>query len=68
MAQAELRDFFATFQDLLESFYQINQRDYQLALDLVAAVERFIGMGPDVRFDLLFLVEELRGIFEFFVF
>ena len=37
-------------------------------MDFVSAVERFIGMGPDVRFDLLFLVEKLGGIFEFFVF
>jgi hypothetical protein len=36
-------------------------------LDFVAAVERFIGMRPDVGFDLLFLVEELGGVFEFFV-
>ena len=68
VAQAELRDFFAAFKNLLESFDQVNERDDQLALHFVAAVKRFIGVRPDVGFDLLLLVEQLRGILEFFVF
>ena len=31
-------------------------------------VEGFVGLGPDVFFDLLLLVEELGGVFIFFVF
>ena len=68
VAQAELRDFFSAFENLLECFDQVHERDDQLALHFVAAVERFIGMRPDVGFDLLLLVEQLRGILEFFVF
>jgi len=35
----------------------------QLAFGAFVVVQRFVGLGPDVFFDLLFLVEELRGVF-----
>jgi hypothetical protein len=65
--QLELLEAFFAFKDLLESFYQINEGDDQLALDFVAGVQRAVGMGPDVIFHLLLLVEQLGGVLEFFM-
>ena len=56
------------FEDLLENADQIDQGNDQFAFGAFVVVEGFVGLGPDVFFDLLFLVEELRGVFEFFVF
>ena len=68
VAQIDARDFFAALEDLLENFYEIDERDHQVGIATFVVVEGFVGLGPDVFFDLLFLVEELRGVFEFFVF
>ena len=68
MLQLDAGDFFAAIEDLLEHFYQVNERDDQIAFRAFVVVERFVRLGPDIFFDLLLLVEELRGVFEFFVF
>ncbi len=48
-------------------FDQVDQRDDQFALGFVGAVERLVRVRPDVIFDLLLLIEQLRGVLEFFV-
>jgi hypothetical protein len=62
VAQIDARDFFAALEDLLENFYEVDQRDDQLGVGAFVVVEGFVGLGPNVFFDLLFLVEEFaRG-------
>jgi peptide/nickel transport system permease protein len=38
------------------------------ALGTFIVVERLVGLGPHVFFNLLFLVQKLRGVLEFFMF
>jgi hypothetical protein len=54
--------------DLLENADKVDQGDDEFTFRAFIVVEGFIGLGPDVLFDLLALVEKLRGVFEFFVF
>ena len=61
-------DFFFALEDLLENADEVDEGDDQFALGAFVVVQGFVGLGPDVLFDLLALVEELRGVFEFFVF
>ena len=68
MLQLDSNGFLAPFQHLLENFYQVHERNDEFAFCAFIVVERFIGLRPDVLFDLLFLVEKLRCVFEFFVF
>ena len=65
--QLDAGDFFFALEDLLEDADEIDEGDDQFAFGAFVVVERFVGLGPDVFFDLLFLVEKLRGVFEFFV-
>jgi hypothetical protein len=51
----------------LEDSHQIDEGDYQFAFGAFVVVEGFVGAGPDVLFDLLLLIEELRGVFVFLV-
>jgi len=67
VAQLDARDFFAALEDLLEDFYEIDQGDDEVGVGAFVVVEGFVGLGPDVFFNLLFLVEELGGVLEFFV-
>ena len=66
--QLDADDFFFAFEDLLEDADEIDEGDDEFAFGAFVVVEGFVGAGPDVFFDLLALVEELRGVFEFFVF
>jgi hypothetical protein len=68
VAQIDARDFFAALEDLLENFNEIDERDDEVGIGAFVVVKGFVGLGPDVFLDLLFLVEELRGVFEFLVF
>jgi hypothetical protein len=52
---------------LLEDAHEVDQRDNQVAFGAFVLIQRFVGLGPDVFFYLLLLVEKLRGVFEFFV-
>ncbi len=61
-------DFFFALEDLLEDADEIDEGDDEFAFGAFIVVEGFVGLGPDVFLDLLFLVEELGGVFEFFVF
>ncbi len=65
--QLDAHDCLAPFEHLLEDAHQVHQRNHQLAFDVLAFVERKIGLRPDVRFELLLFVEQLRGVLEFFV-
>jgi len=67
MTQLDAGDFFAALEDLLENFYEIDKGDDQVSVGAFVVVEGFVGLGPNVFFDLLFLIEELRGVFKFFV-
>jgi len=60
-------NFFFAFEDLLEDADEIDEGDDEFAFGAFIVVQGFVRVGPDVFFDLLFLVEELRGVFEFFV-
>jgi hypothetical protein len=66
--QLDAGNFFFAFEDLLENADKVDQGDDEFTFRAFIVVEGFIGLGPDVLFDLLALVEELRGVFEFFVF
>jgi hypothetical protein len=66
--QLDASNFFFAFEDLLEDADKIDERNDKFAFGGFVVVESFVGLGPDVFLDLLFLVEELRGVFEFFVF
>jgi hypothetical protein len=66
--QLDAGDFFATFEDLLKNFDEIDQRDDEFAFGTFVVIKRFVGLGPDVLFDLLLLIEHLGRVFEFFVF
>ena len=65
--QLDARDFFFAFQDLLKHAHKIDERNDQFAFGAFVVVKRFVGLGPDVFFDLLLLVKKLRGVLEFFV-
>ena len=67
VAQLDLGDLLAPLQHLLEDAHQIDQRNRQLALSAFVVVERKIGLGPHVRFELLLLMEQLRGALELLV-
>ena len=67
VAQLDLGDFLAPLEHLLEDAHQVDQRDHQLALSAFVVVERKIGLGPDMGFELLLLVEQLRGVLELLV-
>ena len=60
-------DFFPALEDLLEDSDEIDERDDEIGFGAFVVVERSVGPGPDVLFDLLLLVEQLGGVFEFFV-
>ena len=60
--------FFFTLEDLLENADEVDEGDDEVAFGAFVVVEGFVGTGPDIFFDLLALVEELRGVLEFFVF
>ena len=66
--QVDAHHFFAALQDLLEDFDEIDERHDEIGFGAFVVVERFVGPGPDVFFDLLLLVEQLGGVLEFFVF
>jgi hypothetical protein len=66
--QVDADDLFAALQDLLEDFDEVNERDDEVAFGAFVVIKRFVGPGPNVFLDLLLLIEQLSGVFEFFVF
>jgi hypothetical protein len=60
-------NFLFSLEDLLEDANEIDEGDDEFAFGAFVVVERFVRLGPDVFFDLLALVKELGGVFEFFV-
>ena len=66
--QFDAGNFLAAFENLLEDFYEIDKGDNEFTFGAFVVIKRFVGLGPDVFFDLLALIKELRGVFEFFVF
>jgi len=68
VGQFDADDFFFALEDLLEDADEVDEGDDEFAFGAFVVVESFVGTGPDVFFDLLLLVEELGGVFEFFVF
>ncbi len=67
MAQLEFRNFLAALEDLLKRLDQIDERHGHLPLDGVAGIKAAVRMRPDVIFDLLLLIEKLRGVLELLV-
>jgi hypothetical protein len=61
-------NFFFSLEDLLENADKVDEGDDEFTLGAFIVVQGFVGLGPNVLLDLLALVEELRGVFEFFVF
>jgi hypothetical protein len=60
-------DFFFALEDLLEDVDEIDEGDDEFTFGTFVVVEGLVRLGPDVFFDLLFLVEKLGGVLEFFV-
>jgi len=67
MLELDAGNFFLALEDLLEDADEVNEGDDEFALGGFVVIEGFVGLGPDVFFDLLLLVKKLSGIFEFFV-
>ena len=68
VVQLELGDGLAPLEHLMKRLDQIHERDDHLAFDRVAGIEGAVRPRPDVGLDLLLFIQELRGVFELFVF